>query len=142
MGDPWSHVGDGNPRKLDPTGKVIGLRCCGDKAPPAWGDCSSPANGGACPDRYNCSLPELDSGAGKYGDECAPWDEREWAPKLRPLAKLVRANDPSSVPGNNFMGGIHPRLKRPVGRRLAYAAARMHSNILARKKVGLFLFFF
>jgi hypothetical protein len=47
------------------------------------------------------------------------------APALRPLAKLVRANDPSGIPGNNFMGGIHPRLKRPVGRRLAYAAARM-----------------
>jgi sialate O-acetylesterase len=127
LGDPWAQVGDGNPRKLDPaTGKVVGLRCCGDKG--HWGNCSSPANGGACSDKFNCSLPELGPAGedtGKYGDQCAPWDESEWAPKLRPLAKLVRANAPSSLPGNNFMGGIHPRLKRPVGRRLAYAAARM-----------------
>ena len=32
---------------------------------------------------------------------------------------LVRENAPSGIKASNFMGGIHPRLKRPVGRRLA-----------------------
>jgi hypothetical protein len=30
---------------------------------------------------------------------------------------LSRDNNPSGVPGVNFMGGIHPRLKRPAGKR-------------------------
>ena len=37
----------------------------------------------------------------------------------------MRKNAPSGVIANNFMGGIHPRLKRPVGRRLAYAAVQL-----------------
>ena len=136
LGDPWANVGDGNRRKCDPqpctpTSKILGLSCCGSDAPEAhpWGNCTGSGNGGQCSDKYNCSLPELGPDGqvleGKYGDFCAAWDEQDWAPALRPLAKLVRANDPSGIAGNNFMGGIHPRLKRPVGRRLAYAAARM-----------------
>jgi hypothetical protein len=42
---------------------------------------------------------------------------------------VIRANNPSAscgqAPGVNFMGGIHPRLKRPVGHRLAVAAAAL-----------------
>ena len=120
LGDPWSQVGDGNPRKLDQTtGKTIGLRCCGwsvnaqavpPYAFPYWGNCSGTANGGACSDKYNCSLPEIghdgDPIAGKYGSMCAAWDESAWSPSLRPLAALVRANNPSGLEGNNFMGGI------------------------------------
>ena len=44
---------------------------------------------------------------------------------MQPYAPLIRRNAPSGVPGTNFMGGIHPRLKRPVGRRLAVAAAAL-----------------
>jgi hypothetical protein len=43
---------------------------------------------------------------GKYGRYCEPFDASEWSPALRPLAKLVQANDPSGIPGVNFMGGI------------------------------------
>jgi len=82
------------------------------------GDGSNPSM-----DRENCSLP--DPATGKYGANCSAWDPTVWSEALRPLAPLVRANDPSGVPGNNFMGGIHPRLKRPVGRRLAVAAAAL-----------------
>ena len=56
--------------------------------------------------------------------DCEKWDASLWSPALRPLAALVRANSPAGIAANNFMGGIHPRLKRPVGRRLAYAAAK------------------
>jgi hypothetical protein len=59
--------------------------------------------------RYNCSLPELGLDGipipGKYGKYCQPWDEAAWAPAMRPLAALVRANAPSGIPGNNFMCG-------------------------------------
>ena len=145
LGDPWAQVGDGNPRKINRTsGQVIGLRCCGNKdSRNQWGNCSSPENGGTCPDKYNCSLPMLGPGGedtAEYGPQCAAWNESEWAPLLRPLAKLVRANNPAGLAGNNFvrvittpsvvgaclatlvwfefacdrlqMGGIHPRLKR------------------------------
>ena len=47
---------------------------------------------------------------------------------MKPLAPLIRANNPSGNPGVNFMGGIHPRLKRPVGRRLAVAAQALISS--------------
>jgi len=57
--------------------------------------------------RYNCSLPELGPDGkeipGKYGELCQPWDEAAWAPAMRPLAPLVRANSPSGIAGNNFM---------------------------------------
>ena len=51
---------------------------------------------------------------------CRPWNASAWNPALRPLNQLVWAN--AAPP---FMGGIHPRLKSPVGRRLALAAARL-----------------
>lgn len=62
--------------------------------------------------RYNCSLPELGSDGkeipGKYGELCEPWDEVAWAPAMRSLAPLVRANSPSGVAGNNFMYALLP----------------------------------
>jgi hypothetical protein len=61
-------------------------------------------------DPNNCTLPP-------YGPKCAPWDPSEWAKGMQPYAPAIRENSPSGVPGVNFMGGIHPRLKRPVGAR-------------------------
>ena len=61
-------------------------------------------------DPNNCTLPP-------YGPKCAPWNPSEWAKGMQPYAPAIRQNSPSGVPGVNFMGGIHPRLKRPVGAR-------------------------
>ena len=44
---------------------------------------------------------------------------------MQSTAKWLDLNAPSGIPGNQFMGSIHPRLKRPVGRRLAHAAAHL-----------------
>jgi hypothetical protein len=74
-------------------------------------------------DDENCSLPN--PATGHYGPNCTAWDESKWSPGMRPYAPLIRQNAPSGNPGVNFMGGIHPRLKRPVGHRLAVAAASM-----------------
>jgi hypothetical protein len=74
-------------------------------------------------DPNHCTLPP-------YGKHCAPWDASKWTAALRLLAPVVRENSPSGQKGVNFMGGIHPRLKRPVGRRLAVAAL----SLLNKKK--------
>jgi hypothetical protein len=65
-------------------------------------------------DGKNCSRPYH----GRYGPDCAvPWtDLGAWDPLMRALAPSIR-ND--STP--SFMGGIHPRIKPPVGWRLAQA---------------------
>lgn len=116
--------------------------------------------------RYNCSLPELSLDGkeipGKYGELCEPWDEAAWAPAMRPLASLVRANKPSGIAGNNFMcvcgqfekrsqqfgivcavfilqivvalrGGIHPRLVR---RHCCRLMARASAAVLYCKIMG------
>jgi hypothetical protein len=134
LGDPWAVLGDGNQRMTNKTtGEVLQpetVACCFPPTPsynltgtPGCPNRTSPEHAmqKACVDLYNCSLPNPTTG--KYGRQCATWpDDQAWPSKLRPLAKLIRANNPSGIPGVNFMGGIHPRLKRPVGRRLAYAA--------------------
>jgi hypothetical protein len=76
-----------------------------------------------CTDWFNCSLPEPQTG--EYGSTCSAWDVSDFLPTMQHTAAWIRRNAPSGNPGGNFMGSIHPRLKRPVGRRLAYAAARM-----------------
>jgi len=135
LGDPWSHLGDGNPRMTNQTtGNVVVpevLKCCFSPQPNASGQTTpngcpnstskDPSMHKSCPDPLNCSLP--DPSTGKYGSSCLPWADLTWGAKLKPFAPLIRANSPSGVPGVNFMGGIHPRLKRPVGYRLAHAAA-------------------
>jgi hypothetical protein len=65
-------------------------------------------------DGKNCS--KMHNGA--YGKSCVvPWtDLGTWDAAMRPLAAAIR-ND--STP--SFMGGIHPRIKPPVGARLAVA---------------------
>lgn len=65
-------------------------------------------------DGNNCSKPF----EGKYGPKCVqPWTDLDaWDPLMRVLAPSIR-ND--STP--SFMGGIHPRIKPPVGARLAQA---------------------
>ena len=47
---------------------------------------------------------------------------------------LSRDNNPSGVPGVNFMGGIHPRLKRPAGKR---CEKRIFCTILCLKMIFL-----
>lgn len=136
LGDPWAHAGDGNKRVMNQTacdqgtcrpavdshGRQI-LDCCwtGPKG------CPNPTNPSTflkpCADSYNCSLPEPATGG--YGNTCTTWTESDFLPDMQATAKYVRDNSPSGIPANNFMGSIHPRLKRPVGRRLAYACARM-----------------
>ena len=54
-------------------------------------------------DPYNCSLP--DPATGKYGPNCTKWDPETWSAGMQPYATLIRANDPSGLPGINFMGG-------------------------------------
>jgi hypothetical protein len=85
---------------------------------------ASVGDGGS--DAQNCS--KVDPTTGRYGPNCSKWDAAEWSPGVAAYAPLVRKNAPSGVPGNNFMGGIHPRLKRPVGRRLAVAAAALRNG--------------
>lgn len=136
LGDPWAQAGDGNQLVLNATtGKPVEpkqLRCCippnkkfnitGD---PGCGNktATDPALRSACTDKFECTLP--DPQTGQYGKWCEQFNSARWSPALKPLAALVKLNAPSGEPGVNFMGGIHPRLKRPVGHRLAYAAARM-----------------
>jgi len=78
-------------------------------------DISDPWESYDC-DGQHCSLP--DPKTGKYGPQCAdPWtDLSRWDPVMLPLAPLIRSD---TTP--NFMGGIHPRIKPPVGSRLAQA---------------------
>ena len=136
LGDPWAEAGDGNTRVLDPTtGKPVvpaQTKCCippnakfnisGDAGCPNK-NATDPAMQSACSDKFECALP--DPKTGQYGQWCLPFDGSSWSPTMQQLAPVIKLNAPSGEPGVNFMGGIHPRLKRPVGRRLAYAAARM-----------------
>eukprot|EP01060_Flectonema_neradi_P035146 TRINITY_DN637_c0_g1_i15.p1 TRINITY_DN637_c0_g1~~TRINITY_DN637_c0_g1_i15.p1 ORF type:complete len:687 (+),score=156.87 TRINITY_DN637_c0_g1_i15:46-2106(+) len=62
----------------------------------------------------NCS--KVDPATGKYGPNCLPWNNDAWDADLKYLYPAVKNN---SAPF--FMGGIHPRIKSPVGRRLALA---------------------
>lgn len=118
--EPWANVGDGN--KRDPDDPSV-LKCC--YVPPGADKKTFCPNkkDKVCPDAHNCSLPSPQSG--KYGARCTAFDspafEARWPKSLAPLAPLIRRNSPSGHAGMNFMGAIHPRLKRPVGRRLAAA---------------------
>lgn len=110
--EPWANVGDGDQPKK---------HCCYEYAK---GVC--PKGKGApnvCGDIYNCSLPSVETG--KYGTECVDWASpafaAKWHPAVENMKAVVRLNSPSGHPGARFMGAIHPRLKRPVGRRLAVA---------------------
>jgi len=58
--------------------------------------------------------PCCECGAGMGSERCV-WDVSLWNRDLAPLAPLVRNS--SATP--QFMGSLHPRLKEPVGRRLA-----------------------
>lgn len=135
LGDPWAPAGEGNRRvmnqtacdqgkcvpALTPDGKQI-LDCCW----PGYTNCTDPTTGNPmkpCTDKYNCSLPIPETG--KYGAQCLNWTNTDFLPTMQVVAPDVRQNSPSAIPGNNFMGSIHPRLKKPVGQRLAYAAARL-----------------
>jgi len=119
--EPWFFVGDGNPAPLPQDevaeGKDDDYPCCFAANPTCRGD--------LCPDQYNCSLPSFETH--RYGKECAEWPpESSWLQSLWPYSELIRNNSPSQIPGNNFMGGIHPRLKRPLAKRLALAALNLY----------------
>ena len=56
-----------------------------------------------------------------HSPKCARFPPaKEWNKALRPVRKLIQENN---APG--FMGGIHPRIKSEVGRRLAFAAKNL-----------------
>jgi hypothetical protein len=103
------------------------LRCCWKGTNWTGGNCTDPLGGTKplqpCTDVWNCSLPEPETG--NYGSTCLEWTESDLLPSMQHLAKWMKLNAPSGIPANQFMGSIHPRIKRPVGRRLAYAAAHM-----------------
>lgn len=58
---------------------------------------------------HNCSKPPRPA-------DCTPFSSAGFDPSLLPLAKAIDANV-----APEFMGAIHPRIKSPVGRRLAHA---------------------
>ena len=59
-------------------------------------------------------LPCCQCGPDMASPRCV-WDPSQWNRALSPLAPLVR----NSTATPQFMGSLHPRLKYPVGRRLA-----------------------
>jgi hypothetical protein len=69
---------------------------------------------GACTKCCNCGDPAVTNVS--QAPECE-WNVSQWNSALRPLAPLVR--DDTATPF--YEGPIHPRLKRPVGRRAAQA---------------------
>lgn len=67
--------------------------------------------------------PCCECGAPLASHRCV-WNVSEWNRDLAPLAPLVRNS--SATPA--FMGSLHPRLKEPVGRRLAAGLVALHYN--------------
>eukprot|EP01043_Picozoa_sp_COSAG02_P036878 COSAG02_NODE_2732_length_8141_cov_41.736011_7_plen_841_part_00 len=144
LADPWGHSGTGDGDKRDghrinqtevnsPWVKGNQTRCCKEWVGCKGAQCNSAQNASlarcaarhqqkACADTQDCALP--DPATGQYGANCT-WNSSLWWGTLKDLEPLVRKNQPSGIPGNNFMGGIHPRLKRPAGRRLAVAAVNL-----------------
>ena len=128
VSEPWANVGDGD----KPNGNGTGyLKCC--YVPPgADAKDICPTGKGAkkrCNDVYNCSLPSPVTG--KYGDDCVDvWSKTSslWSTKLKNVQGPIHDNSPSGEPANMFMGPIHPRLKRPVGRRLAVALLALNGE--------------
>ena len=144
LADPWGHSGTGDGDKRNghcvnqsavnsPWVKGNQTRCCKEWVGCKGSQCTVAQNvslahcaarhqSKACADTQDCALPN--PATGQHGTNCT-WNSSLWWGTLKPLENLVKANQPSGIPGNNFMGGIHPRLKRPVGRRLAVAAVNL-----------------
>ena len=66
-------------------------------------------------------LPCCECGPDMASKRCV-WNVSEWNRDLAPLAALARNS--SDTP--QFMGSLHPRLKEPVGRRLAASLVSLH----------------
>eukprot|EP01043_Picozoa_sp_COSAG02_P009900 COSAG02_NODE_341_length_24173_cov_28.504777_19_plen_214_part_00 len=88
---------------------------------------------------FNASLPYSCAWRGIDGNsepppccKCGPdfaskrcvWNVSAWNRDLAPLAPLVR----NSTATPQFMGSLHPRLKEPVGRRLAAGLVALNYN--------------
>lgn len=98
LNDPWAGVNG------DPFAKPS---VCSDNASIPY-SCTWTNNGTMSP------LPCCQCGPEMASPRCV-WDPSQWNRALAPLAPLVRNS--TAVP--QFMGSLHPRLKFPVGRRLA-----------------------
>lgn len=121
LGDPWHTVGDGNPLQTGVTPPVT--KCCATwsgKANATNAACVAKHQKKSCADEYYCA--NVNPATGKYGPQCVPWNASLWWGTLQAVEPLVRLNAPQGVTAKYFMGSIHPRLKRPVGRRLAVSA--------------------
>ena len=122
IGEPWGATSDGNKRVLNQTvcetclhrdvraslnakGQQE-LRCCWRGTNWTGGNCTDPLGGTKplqpCTDVWNCSLPVPETG--EYGSTCLEWSEAEdLMPSLQHLAKWIKLNTPSGIPGNQFM---------------------------------------
>ena len=118
IGEPWGSS-DGNKRALNTTvcntclhrdvraslnakGQQQ-LSCCWHGTNWTDGNCTDPRGGTQqpCTDVWNCSLPIPETG--EYGSMCLEWSEADLLPSLQHLAKWMKLNTPSGIPGNNFM---------------------------------------
>ena len=98
LNDPWAGVND------DPFAKQS--VCSNNSSIPY--SCTWTNKGTMTP------LPCCECGPDMASPMCV-WDPSQWNRALSPLAPLVR----NSTATPQFMGSLHPRLKYPVGRRLA-----------------------
>eukprot|EP00040_Diaphanoeca_grandis_P030561 m.180807 g.180807 ORF g.180807 m.180807 type:complete len:694 (-) comp32036_c8_seq1:248-2329(-) len=94
LNEPWANVG----QQVCSSNSSIRFSC-------TWNG-SSTGPSPCC----HCGDPKLAS------PKCV-WDVSLWNKDLAPIAPLIK----NSTATPQFMGSIHPRLKRPVGRRLAVA---------------------
>ena len=77
------------------------------------------ANEGA-PSAHEPNCSSVNPATGKFDPECIPIDPDAWAPEVRKIEPLLVNSSATPI----FMGGIHPRFKHEVGRRLAVALMR------------------
>ena len=81
------------------------------------------ANEGA-PSLHEPNCSSVNPATGEFDPECIPIDPDAWAPEVRKIEPLLVNSSATPI----FMGGIHPRFKHEVGRRLAVALMRNFSG--------------
>ena len=118
LADPMTPVkSDGNQRIMNMTACAAGsctaalnaegrqeLGCCWQGTNWTANNCTGPTGGKLhpCADVWNCTLPQPETG--EYGSTCKQWSEADLLPSMRPVAKWLKLNTPSGIPGNQFMG--------------------------------------